>query len=54
MGAGAKVGCSIYFCLRELRGGLSKEKVKFKLIRGRRRKEENSKTEEKNDCAFGK
>ena len=54
MGAGAKVGCSIYLCLGELRGGLSKEKVKFKLIRGRRRKEENNKTEERNNCAFGK
>ena len=38
LGAGAKVGCSIHFCLGEFRGGLSKEKVKFKLIRGRRRK----------------
>ena len=30
--------CSIYFCLGELRGGLAKEKVKFKLIWGRGRK----------------
>ena len=32
------MGCSIYFCLGELRGGSAKEKGKFKLIWGRGRK----------------
>lgn len=36
-GGGAKLGWHPYLCLRELRGGLTKAKVKFKLIPGRRR-----------------
>lgn len=52
MGAGAKVGWSIYLCPRELRGGLTEEEEKFKLIRGRRRKEENSKTQKKQLCVW--